>query len=304
MAGISSGENIASKFFYWGVLLGSAVLAADLLAAGIDDVLLLGPQPFASPASAQATSMRSAAQGDIGFVLRQPVEASPVAVSDSDKSSSSGAPTKSGNLSASSLGLTLTGTVVSGYYSSAIFDKDGQSVFAAVGDEVDGVRVLEVHSTWVVVGKGEQKCIVALDSLDHTEENSANAEAGSEDKSSSVVVAKPRESADGDEKGQLSLDDIRAQLDDTAKVGRQVRVIPQEKDGAPYGTRVEFRTNKNIMSRLGLRDGDILLSVNGAPTRSVEEMYQGYMTIRNADALEFNLDRGGSIQTIRYELGK
>ena len=58
------------------------------------------------------------------------------------------------------------------------------------------------------------------------------------------------------------------------------------------------------MSQLGLQNNDILLSVNGNPARSVEDMYQGYMTIRNAESLEFVVDRDGKETTVRYDLAK
>ena len=98
--------------------------------------------------------------------------------------------------------------------------------------------------------------------------------------------------------------DVRQALDNSAEMAKQLRVVPQEKDGQPYGTRVDFRDANNLLARMGVKDRDIMLSINGIPTRSAEEMYRGYMTLRNANSFEFVVERDGKEETIRYELDK
>ena len=53
---------------------------------------------------------------------------------------------------------------------------------------------------------------------------------------------------------------------------------------------------------MGVKNGDVLLSINGIPTRNAEEMYRGYMTLRNSTSFEFVVDREGKQETIRYTL--
>ena len=99
-------------------------------------------------------------------------------------------------------------------------------------------------------------------------------------------------------------DEIRAQLDNPSRMAQEVRVVPKARDGQTYGVMLEFRKADNLMARLGLQHSDVLLAVNGSAIRGAEDLYRAYMTLRNAEALEFQVERGQEQTTVRYELAR
>ncbi len=200
----------------------------------------------------------------------------------------------------------MRGTIVTGGYRAAVLEQKEESKVIVEGEIIGDYRLQQVASTWAFFAarkKHEPGLRLVLDSMVEPE---------SKDDGSEPVIGENNPQRERPEKEpqeeivkeKLSLDDIRAALNDTSKISTQVRVVPQAKDGQPYGTRLIFRHPQNIMSQLGLQNNDILLSVNGNPARSVEDMYQGYMTIRNAESLEFVVDRDGKETTVRYDLAK
>ena len=302
------------KYLGWGALIFSAVFAADLTASGIERTLQETPEAVeiaAAPPAAKADgsiSLNNLLREDESTPPPPPPEelnrkfpsASPVPGAESDEEEVP--PDKSLE------GAVLRGTMVTGGYRAALLEQEGEPKIIIEGEIIGDYRLQNVASTWVYFAPRKKRHTgvrLVLDTVVEPEMPEEEAEPivknGANDDQD-----KPDKNSDEEEivKEKLSLDDIRAALNDTSKISTQVRVVPQSKDGQPYGTRLVFRTPKNIMAQLGLQNNDILLSVNGNPARSVEDMYQGYMTIRNAESLEFVVDRDGKETTVRYDLAK
>lgn len=56
------------------------------------------------------------------------------------------------------------------------------------------------------------------------------------------------------------------------------------------------------LSRLGLRDGDVLMSVNGIPTDSADSALGAFGRLRNSDSLFVVVRRGGRRLSLRYRI--
>ncbi|MBQ7502158.1 hypothetical protein IJT93_05510 [bacterium] len=321
-----------SKIISWCLIVGSAALCADISAASLDRVFSKDPLPVSVSGgehSGRIPSLSSSSADDVTSAFRQPEPLKPkIKPSDRKKSVSSGGQLekkeaqKKGKDKEVKIRMeqaVLEGTLISDYNRAALLAlDDGTDVLVGLGEELGNYILVEVDYAWARFESDTDEILFIADSM-------TNDDGGKKGKSkSSKAIVKKRitaeeekegeseedgeEQAGADEKGKeeakVTAADIRQALDNSAEMAKQLRVVPEERDGTPYGTRISFRTRDNLLARMGVKNNDVMLSINGVPTRSAEEMFRGYMTLRNASSFEFVLERGGEEQTIRYELGK
>ena len=307
-----------NSYLTWILTIGSAALCADIGAASLEAYLHHNPQALELSPSSRPAAFNLGAQGrqDMHSVLRQPPEPKPKYTGPKKRRVSvHGADAKDKDQMAEdkrdiSKGV-LQGTLISPAMRAAILELGLSSIaVVAQGDTIGGYTLAEVGSAWARFENDKEELLFVADSL------SLGTDAKDKKKGSGPIVTKRPTTAEAEEEPQeeeekeqeeekgerVTLAEVRAALDNSAAMARQLRVVPQEKDGMPYGTRVDFRTADNLLARMGVQDRDVMLSINGVPTRSAEEMYRGYMTLRNAKAFEFVVERDGKEQTIRYEL--
>ena len=302
------------KAFGWGVLVVSAVFAADLSASALERTLMKPPAEMEVAEVASTATTASREISDCSSLLRAPdidpeeeVQQSQEEKSSDDDSQGTVAKRRA---KVTLDGVTLLGTMMGNGAQAAIVSDGTDTFVVSVGDTFKDLILVSVANSWAYFAPddGRRGVRLMLDTV-----SGFGLEEEPEEEPEEVKDASKDGDKDGDKDGakdkpivkeRLSLDDIRAILNDTTKIASQVRVVPQSKDDQPYGTKLVFRTPDNVMAQMGLQNDDILLSVNGSPCRSVEDMYQGYMTIRNAESLEFVIDRNGEQKTIRYDLAK
>lgn len=288
----------------WAVLICSAIIAGDLAAASTEKRMMPEPEPYeaveVSKAQRDAVPNHDA---DLSLVLRQPPEE--VQKEEVKKEEEKKKPKEEVKKAVSFDGVSLRGTVISGSYRAALLETPDGPVLLPLGESFADYKLDEVASSWATFDKDDETVQLVLDTMKDPDADSVTVTSKAAPEADEPVVPdEEEEKQEPEEEPKLSLADVRAVLDNPAKISAGMRVVPQERDGQPYGTRVDFRDPNNLMAKMGIKNGDILLSVNGAPTRTPDDMYQGYMTIRNAEALEFVVDRGGETQTIRYEFVK
>ncbi len=322
-----------SRFLTWALVIGSAALCADISAASLDAYFTDSPGGIEIEKSVRSSraNLTSDQAKDIASALRQPVEKKPKPPKKKRKSRVIGEngvidspDSKDGKDSKAKVAnkedkrdiskAVLQGTLITPSSRAAILELSPGAVEVVTQGESIGKYILtEVGSAWARFENDDEELLFVADSL--------NLSDGQEDKSSGPIVKKRpkveedketddqdkndnKEESGGEGQPKVSMADVRQALDNSAEMAKQLRVVPQEKDGQPYGTRVDFRDNNNLLARMGVKDRDVMLSINGIPTRSAEEMYRGYMTLRNANSFEFVVERDGKEETIRYELDK
>ncbi|MGM9992699.1 MAG: hypothetical protein ACI376_07665 [Candidatus Bruticola sp.] len=321
---LSSSYN---RFLTWALVIGSAALCADIGAASLDAYFTGAPKGIEVGRAEKSKRSRLSSEqvGNIASALRQPVNkeaSSKVKGRKSQVISEHGVANNSDNTKSDkknskkdkrdiSKGV-LQGSLIAPTARAAIFEwGPGQVEVIDEGERVGSYVLSEVDSAWARFENDQEEVLFVADSL--------SLKNGESEKSSGPIVKKrsQNEEEGGDssqtddkqdsgdsEQERVSMADIRRALDNSAEMAKQLRVVPQEKDGQPYGTRVDFRNGDNLLARMGVKNRDIMLSINGVPTRSAEEMYRGYMTLRNASSFEFVVERNGQEETIRYELEK
>lgn len=288
----------------WSVLVASAFLAADLVSASLERHLQAPPRPLDSIQAAPRTPPPPRSLSGVHVLLRQPQEQKQA----SSSSFSEGSPAAGGTVRPSPGGLqgvTLKGTLVAGENRLAFLETSGSTMVVGIGQEIGGARVTRIESTWVGLRREGQDFSLELESMQPTQSSPGTSTPAPGDPTAQPLVSGGGSGTEAPvATGRLSLDEIRSQLDNPSKMAQEVRVVPKARDGQTYGVMLEFRKADNLMARLGLQHNDVLLAVNGSAIRGAEDLYRAYMTLRNAEALEIQVERDQKQTTVRYELAR
>lgn len=76
--------------------------------------------------------------------------------------------------------------------------------------------------------------------------------------------------------------------------------LPNEEDGVQRGLRFAKVAPGGVFARFGLRSGDIILSVNGAPLNNQNDVLANFENMRKMDVLKMRLERDGKALNHRY----
>jgi general secretion pathway protein C len=71
-------------------------------------------------------------------------------------------------------------------------------------------------------------------------------------------------------------------------------------NGRNEGVRLSGIRDGSPLSRLGLRNGDVLRAINGRELTTGEAALEAYASLRNAAELRISLARGGGLHTLEY----
>ena len=91
-------------------------------------------------------------------------------------------------------------------------------------------------------------------------------------------------------------------LADTDALGGDVRVAPALVDGKPSGFQLSAIRRGSVFARLGLRDGDVVQSVNGLDVSTPATAMLAFVTLRNATHFAVRIVRHGEPQTLDYSI--
>ena len=216
--------------------------------------------------------------------------------------------------------LRLVGCVVNpGYpewsYAAISGTSDGKTMLYREGGDVDGSRVLAVNSSSVVVSGSSGACQLTM----FAEEESVR---GRSIASASKTAAKEKETKPGNARSaglsNEELDDGIEKISDTkftiqrsivdkvlanqGSLMKTARVIPHEEDGRVVGMRLYGVRRTSLLGRLGIRNGDMLRTINGFDMTSPDTALEAYTRLRTADKLTLAVKRQNNDMTIEYNI--
>ncbi|MFP4615525.1 MAG: type II secretion system protein GspC [Thiohalorhabdus sp.] len=95
---------------------------------------------------------------------------------------------------------------------------------------------------------------------------------------------------------------VRENLENLPSLLRQAKAVPHKVNGEPAGFRIENIQSGSIYEDLGLREGDVVKSVNGQDIRTSSDALGAYREMKGADKYEVRLERDGQEQTLNYSV--
>lgn len=297
----------------WALVVGLAFFSADATAALIGRTLSVPPKPLpqASVGVIQESVPAQAAPPGLVNLLKttQPegavLEAAEgTAGPDSSVKPSTPAPPPSN--------LQLRGTMAGGSGSGlAMIDVNGQTQVVSTGELVGGMTLTSVSAYSITLTSADGSVQV----LDMNAEGPVSTASASPQ----PVVRNPRpatqpepQQEEGPPEGEvdaggdgaiLTQRELRNILDNPAEfAGKGFRMKPVLNGGEIIGMRVNIRNASHPLARLGIKDGDVVKSLNGTPLNGPEALSSIYRVLRNTSSLSFDVDRGGNSEKVEITL--
>jgi type II secretion system protein C len=216
------------------------------------------------------------------------------------KSSMSSEPAE-GDSVESSLQLTLLATIIASpeqYSVALIQDESGSASTYGVGYDLIGqATVTKIEKSRVYFQRNNS------DQLEYIEIGGESAKSDAPTKSTDTSTEDGDVQKVGNNKyvvDQSVLDEILANPE---KLYTQVRVTPhKDQDGNIDGYRMTGIRRKSLFYKLGIKNGDIVHSVNGQPLNSLSAAMDAYNSLGNSKDFNFDVTRRKNKQTFEYEV--
>ena len=101
---------------------------------------------------------------------------------------------------------------------------------------------------------------------------------------------------------RVERDAIEGWFESPACMMRQARIVPYMQDGKVTGFKLFAIRPNTLYSKLGLKNGDVILKVNGVAMTSPESALQVYQGVKDAKTVSMDIVRRGKPKTLKFEI--
>ncbi|MDX1570613.1 MAG: type II secretion system protein GspC [Xanthomonadales bacterium] len=168
-----------------------------------------------------------------------------------------------------------------------------------VGDELPGNATLkEVHVDRIVLERlGRRESL----HLTRAEPGASGRSASRGAAASGPTQSTPRATNLGSVDWQAAQNNARIDPAMMRQLGQQIRALPFTENGQPVGVRLMAGSNSEILSKLGLRSSDIILSVNGIPLTDPARQFELLELLNKQTQFQVRLRRSGREMTLNID---
>ncbi len=204
--------------------------------------------------------------------------------------------TNSGSQDCKESSSRLLATVVADLpeYSSALIGgsgKSGRALGYKMGDSVGSEgRIVAIEQKKVCLDAGG--CICMGDNGKLAE---SSAPTGGADEEGGVTKL-------SDTKFLVDRSFLEKQLGNVEQLATQIRASPKTEDGQITGFRLSAIRKGSVFDKLGIKNGDVVHTVNGQSLTSMETAMGAYGSLQNERGFNFEVTRRNQKMTIEYEV--
>ena len=175
----------------------------------------------------------------------------------------------------------------------------GQNLYR-VGDQVQEARIKMILRERVVLEVGGKDEILQIEELAAA---SGAARAPAAGPSAGAPAGPPPPEPEPVSRDvNLSRQTIEEAMGNVAELMKQVRIRPFFEGGKPAGLSLAGVAPGSIFEQMGIRNGDVLQTVDGQPIQTVDDVVNLYQSLSSADAIAVQVRRGGRIEDIQYKI--
>jgi general secretion pathway protein C len=167
-------------------------------------------------------------------------------------------------------------------------DKTKQQMLYHEGDTVAAAIVKRILRSSVILTYNGQDQILEMESED-TKSRAAPAPS----------IARADNGATAINVDRSVIDDA---INDMETLAKQVRVRPHFSGGKPDGLLIYGMRNNVVFTKLGLKNGDIIMGVDGRELNSISDALSMYQTLNQASGAKLKIKRRGKIREIVYNV--
>lgn len=103
-------------------------------------------------------------------------------------------------------------------------------------------------------------------------------------------------------KVNLRRDTIDDAMMNISSLMKDVRIKPHFRNGQPEGMAISGIKSNSIFRKMGIRNGDVIMGVDGQKIESVDDAMSLYGNLKSASEVKIEIKRMGQIQTIEYTI--
>ena len=183
------------------------------------------------------------------------------------------------------------------------------------GAEVEGARIRAIYSDGVVLQNAGGLCRLAMFQIDGAAKVPARKPAippkkkrsrrgPTADRNAGLSEAELAEGIEkiNDTNYNLSRSMLNKVLDNAGKLIGIAAVSPKMEGGRSVGMEIRGIRPNTLLTKLGIKNGDILEGVNGQSLSNPDAALGAYTTLRTADKFNLSIRRGGQSMMINYNL--
>jgi len=194
----------------------------------------------------------------------------------------------------SRLNVVLVGTVVSSNAgkSLAVIANRGRQATYGINEVIEGTRakLVQVQSDRVIIDNSGRNETVMLEGLKYSKPEAAPKSKAETNSTRSQVPAE-------------ALEKIRQEIrQDSSKIFQYVRMSQIKKDGDVVGYRLSPGKDKALFESVGLKQGDIAVSINGLDLKDPSVMSEIFKNLSQLTELTLTVERSGQPHEIYIEL--
>ena len=196
----------------------------------------------------------------------------------------------------SSLGVKLIGTLSSRVkqWALASLDVGGRARSYAIGDEVEGAKIIDIeHGRVIVLNQSRQEFIDRGPAMEIGRAAAGPPSPQPQGLGASIRALSPTEY----EVPRLELDNILADIN---TIATQARSTPVIKDGRVQGLRLFAIRPGSIYERLGISNGDVVTRINGETLDSMSKGLQLFTKLQEARRIDLEFERSGALTRRTY----
>jgi type II secretion system protein C len=204
--------------------------------------------------------------------------------------------------SGTDLNVRLLGTIVAepAEFSSALIAWEGESKTAGygIGDKLaEDAEIIAIEPKRVTVRRGDGNVeYITMDDKGGERPAPAAGEKPAEGGEEGVSSA-------GEGKYEVDRGLIDKYTQDIEALSKMARAIPHRgPDGETDGYRLSGIRRNSLASQLGIKNGDVIHSVNGRPLTSMQEAMSAYQELQTGSSFTFEITRRGQKQTLEYQV--
>ena len=273
--------------------LSCGLLAGTLLESAIDQV----PEREELDTSLPAQEALDLTTADLNLILQRNIfdpEGRSTATFELQAGQGDAAETESGSPPQD---MSLLGTVVAGDNSLALINTGRELDVYRLGDSLPGDGTVEDIQRNLVNIRNRDSSISTLEILD----DSAGAPLASRAPESTSAES-PEVRQVGENRWLIPAETAERTRQNLAEELRLAQMQPRIVDGQTNGFLIRMIRRNSILNKLGMRRGDVILSVNDMSLDSPEKALQVFQQLREARQIVVAVERQGEAMTFAYEL--
>ena len=191
-------------------------------------------------------------------------------------------------------------------YNNSSRDVEAYSIRSGNNQVVDDAELVEVRSREIIVRRAShyERCLADAESS-----NKGRREKPKSSKSSTKTVKDDDDRSKGVTKVSetdynIEGSEIDRVLNNLSEVATKARIVPSFKNGKPNGFKLFSIKPGSIYSKIGLRNGDVIQSVNGHEMNSPDKALEIYQKLKDSSSITVDIQRRGRAMTMNYSIGR